>query len=54
MPLAIVAIVSFLVLDSFGRANLGGLDQRIFLAATPVWMWILGRKMLMLARQLNR
>lgn len=52
--LAVVAIVSFLALDNFGRANLGGLDQRIFLSATLVWMWILGRKMLMLSKRASR
>ena len=40
MLLSVVALVSFLVLDRFGQRGLGGLDQRIFLAATLIWMWI--------------
>jgi hypothetical protein len=47
--LSVVVIASFLVLDRFGQADLGGLDQRVFLAATLIWMWILGRKILTLA-----
>ena len=49
--LSAVVILSFLVYDLFGQADLGGLDQRIALGATMMWMWILGRKMLMLAKQ---
>jgi Protein of unknown function (DUF998) len=48
--LSVVALVSFLVLDRFGRMGLGGLDQRIFLAATLIWMWIIGRRMLVIAK----
>ena len=43
--LSAVVIMSFLVFDRFAEADLGGLDQRISLAATLIWMWILGRKM---------
>ena len=49
--LSAVVILSFLVYDRFGQADLGGLDQRIALGVTLIWMWILGRKMLMLAKQ---
>jgi len=44
MLLSVVAVVSFLALDRFGQRDLGGLDQRIFLAATLIWMWIIGRR----------
>jgi hypothetical protein len=30
--------------------GLGGLDQRIFLVATLIWMWIIGRRMLVIAK----
>jgi len=50
MLLSVVALVSFLVLDRFGQMGLGGLDQRIFLAATLLWMWIIGRRMLVIAK----
>jgi len=50
MLLSVVALVSFLVLDRFGQMGLGGLDQRIFLAATLIWMWIIGRRMLVIAK----
>jgi hypothetical protein len=51
MFLSAAVIVSCLALDRFGQMGLGGLDQRIFLTGTLMWMWILGRKMLMLAKQ---
>ena len=51
MLLSVAVVVCFLALDRFGQMGLGGLDQRIFLGATLMWMWILGRKMLMIARQ---
>jgi hypothetical protein len=51
MLLSVAVVVCFLALDRFGEMGLGGLDQRIFLGAMLVWMWILGRKMLMIARQ---
>jgi len=50
MLLSVVALVSFLVLDRFGQMGLGGLDQRIFLAATLLWMWIIGKRMLVIAK----
>jgi uncharacterized protein DUF998 len=50
MFLSAVALVSFLVLDRFGQMDLGGLDQRIFLAATLIWMWIIGKRMLVIAK----
>lgn len=49
--LSVVVVVCFLALDRFGQMGLGGLDQRIFLGATLIWIWIVGRKMLMIARQ---
>jgi hypothetical protein len=51
MLLSVAVVICFLALDRFGQIGLGGLDQRIFLGATLMWMWILGRKMLMIARQ---
>jgi hypothetical protein len=51
MLLSVAVVVCFLALDRFGQMGLGGLDQRIFLGATLMWMWILGRKMLLIARQ---
>ena len=47
--ISIVVVVSLLVFDRFGQRNLGGLDQRIFLASTLIWMSILGRNLLRLA-----
>jgi hypothetical protein len=47
--LSAVVIVSFLVFDRFAEADLGGLDQRISLAAALIWMWILGKRMLTIA-----
>ena len=52
--ISIVVVVSLLVFDRFGQANLGGLDQRIFLAATLIWMSILGRNLLRLAEHAKR
>ena len=54
MFLSLVVVVCFLALDSFGRVGLEGLDQRIFLAATLMWMWILGRNLLMIAKRAAR
>ena len=51
MLLSVAVVVCFLALDRFGQMGLGGLDQRISLGATLMWMWILGRKMLTIARQ---
>jgi Protein of unknown function (DUF998) len=51
MLLSVAVVVCFLAIDRFGQMGLGGLDQRIFLGATLMWMWILGRKMLLIARQ---
>jgi hypothetical protein len=50
MLLSVVALVSFLVLDRFGQRGLGGLDQRIFLAATLIWMWIIGKRIQVIAK----
>ena len=51
MLLSVAVVVCFLALDRFGQMGLGGLDQRIFLGATLMWMWILARQMLLIARQ---
>jgi Protein of unknown function (DUF998) len=50
MLLSVVVFVSFLVLDRFGEKDLGGLDQRIFLGATLIWMWIIGKRIQVIAR----
>ena len=50
MLLSVVALTSFLVLDPFGQRGLGGLDQRIFLAATLIWMWIIGKRIQVIAK----
>ena len=50
MLLSVIALVALLVLDRFGQMGLGGLDQRIFLSATLAWMWIIGRRMLVIAK----
>jgi hypothetical protein len=51
MLLSLVIDVSFLTFDPLGRAGLGGLDQRVFLGALLIWMWILGSRMLTIARR---
>lgn len=50
MLFSLVALVSFLLLDRFGQRGLGGLDQRIFLVATLIWMWIIGKRILEIAK----
>jgi len=47
--LSVIIVGGFLVFDRFGQADLGGLAQRIFLATLLIWMWILGRKLLMVS-----
>lgn len=49
--LSLPVIVSFFMLDRLGEMQLGGLDQRIFLGLTLIWMWILGSKTLKIERQ---
>ena len=51
MLLSVVALVSFLVLDWFGQRDLGGLDQRIFLTATLIWMRIISKRIQVIAKQ---
>ena len=46
--LSLAVVVCFLMLDRLGGMGLGGLDQRVFLAGTLTWMFILGRKLLTL------
>ncbi|MEZ5352259.1 MAG: DUF998 domain-containing protein [Bryobacteraceae bacterium] len=48
--LSLVVVGSFLALDRLGQMGLGGLDQRLFLAATLIWMAIIGSRMLAIAR----
>ena len=48
--LSVTVVVCFLALDRFGQMGLGGLDQRVFLATTLIWMWVLGRKILLIAK----
>jgi Protein of unknown function (DUF998) len=50
MLLSVITLVSFLALDQFGQRDLGGLDQRIFLAATLIWMWIIGKRIRVIAK----
>jgi Protein of unknown function (DUF998) len=52
--LSLPVIISFFVLDRLGEMQLGGLDQRIFLGVTLIWMWILGSKMLAIEKQRQR
>jgi len=44
-------IISFFALDRLDEMHLAGLDQRIFLGVTLIWMWVLGSKTLAIARQ---
>jgi Protein of unknown function (DUF998) len=53
MLLSLAVVVCLLAFDRFGQMGLGGLDQRIFLGGTLIWMWILGRKMLIIAKQVK-
>ena len=50
MLLSVVALASFLALDWFGQRDLGGLDQRVFLAVMLTWMWIIGKRMQVIAK----
>jgi hypothetical protein len=52
--LSLPVIISFFALDRLGQMRLAGLDQRIFLGVTLIWMWILGSKMLAIDRQRQR
>lgn len=52
--LSLPVIISFFALDPLGEMHLAGLDQRIFLGVTLMWMWVLGSKMLAIGRQLQR
>ncbi|HTS04458.1 MAG TPA: DUF998 domain-containing protein [Candidatus Eisenbacteria bacterium] len=49
--LSLPVIFSYFALDRLGEIHLAGLDQRIFLGVTLIWMWILGSKMLAIAKQ---
>lgn len=54
MLLSLPVIISFFALDRMGEMQLGGLDQRIFLGVTLIWMWVLGRKMLAIEKRRQR
>jgi hypothetical protein len=49
--LSLPVIISFFALDPLGEMHLAGLDQRIFLGVTLIWMWVLCRKTLSISRQ---
>ena len=49
--LCLPVVGSFLTLDRLGEIKLAGLDQRVFLGGTLLWMWILGSKMLEIEKQ---
>jgi hypothetical protein len=50
MILSVFALVSFLALDRSGQNDLGGLDQRIFLAFALIWMWIVAKRIQRIAK----
>ena len=52
--LSFSVIISFFALDRLGEMQRAGLDQRIFLGLTLIWMWILARKILAIERQRPR
>ncbi len=45
VALSFVAVASFFAMDSLAGIRLAGLAQRVFLAITLAWMFILGRKL---------
>ena len=49
--LSLPVIISFFALDRLGEMHLAGLDQRIFLGVTLIWMWVLGSKTLAITRR---
>lgn len=49
--LSLPVIISFFALDQLGEMRLAGMDQRIFLGVTLIWMWVLASKMLAIERQ---
>jgi hypothetical protein len=52
--LSLPVTISFFTLDRFGEMRLAGLDQRVFLGGTLIWMWVLGSKMLAIEEQRQR
>lgn len=52
--LSLPVIISFFALDRLGEMHLAGLDQRIFLGVTLIWMWVLGSRMLAIEKQRQR
>jgi len=52
--LSLPVIISFFALDRLGEMRLAGLDQRVFLGLTLIWMGILGSKMLAIEKQRQR
>jgi hypothetical protein len=51
MFLSLPVVISFFALDPLGERRLAGLDQRIFLSLTLIWMWILSSKTLAIVRR---
>jgi uncharacterized protein DUF998 len=51
MFLSLPVVISFFALDPLGERRLAGLDQRIFLSLTLIWMWILSSKTLAVVRR---
>jgi hypothetical protein len=49
--LSLPVIISFFALDRLGDMRLAGLDQRIFLGLTLIWMGVLGSKLLAIETQ---
>lgn len=45
VALSLVAVICFFAMDWLAGVRLAGLAQRVFLAATLVWMFILGRRL---------
>lgn len=51
MFLSLPVVISFFALDPLGERRLAGLDRRIFLSLTLIWMWILSSKTLAIVRR---
>jgi len=43
--LSLPVIISFFAMDRLEEMRLAGLNQRVFLGVTLIWMWVLGSKM---------
>ena len=51
VALSVAVITCFLAIDQLAEIRFGGLVQRVFLACTLMWMFILGRKLLTLEKR---